>query len=119
MRKNSTKTFLFIGILTLLSGCSTWNENFEGEVVRAYPKASIHQLSKMVDKGIIRESEDDIVLSSGELNPNLKVFKDGNISRGFEDIRRMYLMTYEDSSKNLHAAHFIYLVAKPAEWIVK
>lgn len=118
MLKNSTKPFLFTGILTLLSGCSTWNEEFEGEVVRAYPNASIHQISKMVDKGVIKEIDEDIVLTSSDL-PNLKAFKDGNISRGVEDIRRMYVMTYEDTSNNLHAAHHIYLVVKPAEWKVK
>ena len=117
MRKNSTKIFLFIGISAFLSGCSTWNEEFEGKVVRAYPTASIHQISKMVDKGIIKEPE-EIILSSNE-SAKFKVFKDGNVSRGVEDIRRMYVMTYEDSSKNLHVAHHLYLVVKPAEWSVK
>lgn len=105
-------------LLFLLSGCSSWNEEFEGKVVRAYPKASIHQLSKMADKGIIGEKEIDPVVSS-EMSEELKVFKDGNISRGSEDIKRMYVMTYEDSSKNLHMAHHLYLVVKPAQWVVE
>lgn len=118
MRKNNIRFLFFIGFSLLLSGCSVWNEEFEGPVVRAYPTASIHQISKMVDKGIIKESEEDFVIpSNGELD--FKVFKDGNISRGVEDIRRMYVMTYEDASKNLHAAHYLYLIAKPAEWVVK
>lgn len=107
MRKNC---FEFL-IVTLLSGCSVWNEEFEGEVIRAYPNASIHQISQMVDKGVINEED-----FSGD---GFKVFKDGNISRGVEDVRRMYLMTYEDSSKNLHAAHHIYLIVKSAEWSVE
>lgn len=108
-----------IGILyvLLLSGCSSWNEEFDGEVVRAYPQASIHKISKMTDQGIIKEEEDDLVLS-GDFAAKLRVFKDGNISRGVEDVRRMYMMTYEDASKNLHAAHHLYLVVKPAEWKV-
>jgi len=110
------KTIIF-GSLLLLTSCSTWNEEFEGEVVRAYPKASIHKISRMTDKGIIKEIDDDLVLS-GDISEKLKVFKDGNISRGVEDVRRMYMMTYEDASKNLHAAHFLYLVVRPAEWSV-
>lgn len=118
MRRNSIKIFVFIGNCLFLSGCSVWNEEFEGNVVRAYPKASIHQISKMVDNGVIKENE-DIVLATKENFQTLKVFRDGNVSRGVEDIRRMYIMTYEDSSKNLHISHYIYLVAKPAEWKVK
>jgi len=122
MRKNSIKNFIkqiFFGSLLLLTSCSTWNEEFEGEVVRAYPKASIHKISQMTDKGIIKEVDDDLVLSGdAAVVANLKVFKDGNVSRGMEDVRRMYIMTYEDASKNLHAAHFLYIVVKPAEWKV-
>jgi hypothetical protein len=103
--------------LLLLTSCSTWNEEFEGEVVRAYPQASIHKISKMTDNGLIKELEEDLVLS-GDMAMKLKVFKDGNISRGVEDVRRMYMMTYEDSSKNLHAAHHLYLVVRPAAWVV-
>lgn len=114
--RNSIK---IAGILLIaLTGCSTWDEEFEGEVVRAYPKASIHQISRMTDKGLIKEDDDDWVLT-GEGSNILKVFKDGEISRGVEDIRRMYMMTYEDASKNLHVAHHLYLVVKPAEWKVK
>lgn len=118
MLKNNIKFFFFIGVLSLLSGCSVWNEEFEGKVIRAYPNASIHQISKMVDKGIIKESEEDLLISSSD-RLDFKVFRDGNISRGVEDIRRMYVMTYEDASKNLHVAHHLYLIAKPAEWMVK
>ena len=114
--RNSSK---ILGILLVaLTGCSTWDEEFEGEVVRAYPKASIHQITQMTDKGLIKEEEDDIVIT-GEGSTKLKSFKDGEISRGVEDIRRLYMMTYEDASKNLHTAHHLYLVAKPAEWKVK
>ena len=88
-------------LLIALTGCSTWDEEFEGEVVRAYPKASIHQISRMTDKGLIKEDDDDLVIT-GEGSTKLKSFKDGEISRGVEDIRRMYMMTYEDASKNLH-----------------
>lgn len=105
-------------LLIALTGCSTWDEEFEGEVVRAYPKASIHQISRMTDKGLIKEDDDDLVIT-GEGSTKLKSFKDGEISRGVEDIRRMYMMTYEDASKNLHVAHHLYLIVKPAEWKVK
>ena len=116
-RKIIESNFLLIVCSIMLPSCASWNEEFEGEVVRAYPKASIHKISQMTDKGIIKEIDEDLVLS-GDLAMKLKVFKDGNISRGVEDVRRMYMMTYEDSSKNLHAAHYLYLVVKSAEWKV-
>ena len=104
-------------VTLLLTSCSAWNDEFEGKVVRAHPQASIHKISLMTDKGIIKELDDDLVLS-GDMNARLKVFKDGNISRGVEDVRRMYVMTYEDASKNLHAAHHLYFVVRPAEWVI-
>jgi hypothetical protein len=117
MMRNLEKITWF-GSLLLLTSCASWDEEFEGAVVRAHPNASIHKISKMTDKGIIREIDDDLVLS-GDTATRLKVFKDGNISRGMEDVRRMYIMTYEDASKNIHAAHHLYLIEKPAEWSVK
>lgn len=75
--RSSTK---IAGILLIaLAGCSTWDEEFEGEVVRAYPKASIHQISRMTDKGLIKEDDDDLVIT-GEGSTKLKSFKDGEIS---------------------------------------
>lgn len=118
MRNNTKISGFLMLVFTALTACSTWNEEFEGEVVRAYPTASIHKITQMADKGIIKEIEDDLVLT-GEGSTRFKVFKDGEVSRGVEDIRRMYMMTYEDSSKNLHFAHHLYLVVKPAEWKVK
>lgn len=115
MERNNIKILMFMLFMT---GCASWEEEFEGEVVRAYPKASIHQISRMTDKGIIKEEDEELILSK-DISTRLKVFKDGNISRGVEDVRRMYVMTYEDSSQNLHAAHHLYLVVKPAEWQVK
>ena len=119
MRKHSIncRTISFI-CLFLLTSCSSWNEEFEDKVVRAYPKASIHKISKMVDKGIIKETDDDSFVS-GTFSEKAKTFRDGNISRGAEDVRRLYMLTYEDASKNLHAAHHLYFIAKPAKWNVK
>jgi protein involved in sex pheromone biosynthesis len=105
-------------IIFILSGCSTWNDDFEGEVVRARPHDSIHKISNLVDKGIIKETEDDFVLSESMI-AHTKVFQDGSVSRGVEDVRRMYLMTYEDAGKNLHAAHHTYFVLRPATWVSK
>ena len=124
MQKNNINRFcaeifrnlLFVFIL-LLTSCASWNEEFEDEVLRGYPHASIHKISKMTDEGIIKEVDNDLVLSR-EKRRDLKVFKDGNISRGVEDVRRMYMMSYEDASKNLHIAHYLYLVVEPAQWIV-
>jgi hypothetical protein len=111
------KKVIIYGIMLMLSGCSIWNDDFEEKVVRARPHDSIHKISKLVDKGVIKETDDDFMLSESTI-ANLKVFRDGNISRGVEDVRRMYVMTYEDSGKNLHAAHHSYFVLKPATWCV-
>jgi hypothetical protein len=60
------------------------------------------------------EKDDDIPGSK-----NTKVFKDGRVSRSKEDVRRMYLTTWEDSEGVLHEGHHLYIVAKPSEWTVK
>ena len=75
MRKHSIncRTISFI-CLFLLTSCSSWNEEFEDKVVRAYPKASIHKISKMVDKGIIKETDDDSFVS-GTLVVSTLVFE--------------------------------------------
>ncbi len=105
-------------IFALLTGCSVWDTEFEGDVVRAYPNASIHQISTMMDNGLIQEESDDIVIDSKSVK-KLKVFKDGEVSRGVDDVRRIYMTTYEDSSHNLHFAHHLYFVVRPATWMVK
>lgn len=105
-------------VLICLTGCASWNEEFEDKVIRAYPQASIHKLSRMTDNGMIKDIDDDWVMIT-DAKSQLKIFKDGEVSRGIEDVRRMYMMTYEDSSNNLHFAHHLYLVVKPAEWEVK
>ena len=97
-----------------------WQDEFDEPVPRAMPKASIHKISTLVDKGIIKESNvDDLAIAdSGSGLSNYKVFKDGTVSRGTEDVRRVYLLSYEDSDKTFHAAHHLYVVAKPAQWTV-
>lgn len=105
---------LSVLLLFVLTSCATWNEDFEDKVVRAYPKTSIHKINEMTDKGLLKDIEEDSSVSCR----NVKVFKDGRISRGTEDIKRMHIVTYEDSAKNLHMAHNLYLVVSPAVWIV-
>jgi hypothetical protein len=100
--------------MLLQSGCSVWNDEFDEPVPRAMPKASIHKISTLIDNGIIKEDKDS---ASSQLSMRKTLFTDGNISRGFEDVSRVYLVSYEDSEKNLHAAHYLYVVTKSATWI--
>ena len=43
-------------------------------------------------------------------------FYDGEISRGYEKVQRIYVASYEDENKILHEAHNLYVVVKPAKW---
>jgi hypothetical protein len=81
------------------------------------PKASIHKISTLVDKGVIAEKEEPQVFSNSKNLPNASLFADGKISRGFEDVRRVFLTGYEDAEKTFHAAHHLYVVVRPASWI--
>jgi hypothetical protein len=99
-------------LILLLTGCSVWNDEFDEPLIRAMPKASIHKISTLIDEGVIKEDEK---ISSSSTQPTL--FSDGEVSRGFEDVGRIYLTSYEDSEKALHAAHYIYVVTRPATWI--
>lgn len=115
MKRNSIKSKALVLVAICLAGCSVWSDEFEGEVVRAYPQASIHQISKMMDKGTIQELSGDVIVTSNKM----KVFEDGEVSRGVDDVRRIYMTTYEDSAKNLHMAHHLYFVVRPASWKIK
>jgi hypothetical protein len=101
--------------MLLQSGCSVWNDEFDEPVPRAMPKASIHKISTLIDDGIIKEDKDST--SSQPPSTRKTLFTDGNISRGFEDVSRVYLISYEDSEKILHAAHYLYMVTRSATWI--
>jgi hypothetical protein len=109
------KKVIIYSIILLLSGCSVWNDEFDEPVPRAMPKASIHKISTLIDDGTIKEDEDSTI--SRPQSARRSLFTDGNISRGFENISRVHLTSYEDSEKNLHAAHYLYVVIKSASWI--
>ena len=112
---------ILISSVLLLSGCSVWKDDFETKPVKGMPKASIHELSTMVDKGIIKEDDiqgdvSTIKLNSGKEENSGSFFTDGNVSRGYEEVHRIYLASYEDENKNLHGAHNLYVVVRPAMW---
>ena len=117
MRKFIGSNILIIVCSVTLPSCSVWQDEFDEPVQRAMPKASIHKISTLVDKGVIKESDVDDLAISGLEPSNHKIFKDGTVSRGAEDVRRVYLMPYEDSDKTFHAAHYLYAVVKPAQWM--
>lgn len=109
---------LFVICMLLLSGCSAWKEDFEQKPVRGIPKASIHEISTMIDKGEIKEEDVGSVTTIG-LNSNRAegtFFTDGKVSRGYEKVQRIYVAPYEDENKNLHEAHNLYVVVQPAFW---
>jgi len=120
MKKNVMKKIIIFSVAFLLNGCSVWQDEFDEPVPRAMPKSSIHKISTLVDKGVIKESDVyDLAITGSESGlSNYKVFKDGTVSRGAEDVRRVYLLSYEDSDRTFHAAHYLYAVVKPASWAV-
>lgn len=101
-----------------------WQEDFDTKPVRGMPKASIHEISTMVDHGVIKEDDvqgsvSTIKLDSGKIESGETSFSDGNISRGYEKVQRIYLASYEDENRNLHGSHNLYVVVKPAIWTFK
>ena len=121
MRQKLIYNFILICSLLMLSGCSVWKDDFDEPIVRANPKSSIHEISTLVDKGIIKEednTETTITPGVNTTDSRGSFFSDGNVSRGFEEVRRIYLTSYEDQDKNLHADHHLYVVVKPAVWNV-
>ena len=121
-----TEKIIALGMILLLSGCSVWQDEFDEPVPRAMPKASIHKISTLVDKGIIKESDVEDFTAIGSESSNrvqrhagYRVFKDGSVSRGTEDVRRVYLLAYEDSDKTFHASHYLYAVVQPAQWMTQ
>jgi hypothetical protein len=100
-----------------------WKDDFNEKPVKGMPKASIHEISTMVDKGIIKEEDvgggsvSTIKLNSGKNQEGSQVmFSDGKVSRGFEEVHRVYIASYEDENRNLHGSHHLYIVVGPATW---
>lgn len=116
--KSTIKLVLLLSSLMVLTGCSAWQEDFEQKPVRGMPKASIHEISTKVDRGEIREDDVGDIRTIG-LNSGGNTgtyFSDGRVSRGYEEVHRIYIAEYEDERGNLHGSHNLYIVVKPARW---
>lgn len=112
------KLLLLLSSVIVLTGCSAWQEDFEQKPVRGMPKASIHEISTEVDRGEIREDDEGDIRTIG-LNSGGNTgtyFSDGRVSRGYEEVHRIYIAEYEDERGNLHGSHNLYIVVKPARW---
>lgn len=112
------KLLLLLSSVIILTGCSAWQEDFEQKPVRGMPKASIHEISTKVDRGEIREDDVGDIRTIG-LNSGGNTgtyFSDGRVSRGYEEVHRIYIAEYEDERGNLHGSHNLYIVVKPARW---
>jgi hypothetical protein len=108
--------------LCLLSACSVWEDDFDEPVVRAMPKTSIHKISTLIDQGVISEKEaeplSNKILPAPQAPLQAPLFADGKVSRGFEDVRRVFLLPYEDADKTLRGSRHLYVVVRPASWTV-
>ncbi len=120
LERKSIKRAFLISCVIILTGCSAWQEDFEQKPVRGMPKASIHEISTKVDRGEIREEDTGSVrtigLNSGTLGNTGAYFSDGRVSRGYEEVHRIYITEYEDKNGNLHGGHNLYIVVRPAGW---
>jgi hypothetical protein len=105
----------------MLASCSVWNDEFDEPIPRAMPRASIHKISTLVDKGIIKE-EDEKQNGISFMNisgAHSSRFRDEVVWRGAEEVQSIYLLPYEDSENTFHAAHHLYAVIRPSSWIIK
>jgi hypothetical protein len=111
MKATILKTIL---VLLLLTGCSIWQDEFDEPVRRGLPKAYIHQISTLVDRGIIKEEE---AQEAGLPSLVPVAFSEiGEVHRIPEEIRRVYLTAYEDGEGTLHGVHHLHVVIRPARW---
>lgn len=101
---------IYIAICLALIGCTSgWKDGFEEKPVKAYPYASIKDISDLISNGSICKYGDDV-------HNKLHSHSNGIVHRTKESVCNIYIMPYEDGNNIYHDGHMLYCVSKPSCW---
>lgn len=120
MRKHLTIIFIF-AIVSLLTGCSCLNSNFDCPMKPGIYCESIDQVNARVDAGQFNNC-DKLKTTECEPYPVVNVsFDEGNNTmpiRSKEKIMHIFVAAYVDKDGNFHDENDIYTVVSEPHWIV-
>lgn len=122
------KLFLMITILinlSLLSACSTLNDNFDCPNQAGIYCKSLGEINDMVDRGQIGghrkncKTKLPCTVDCGEFQafPQMTSYSPGDPIRYGETIQRIWFAPYEDTEGNYHQDNLMYSVVKGGHWI--
>lgn len=120
--KKFQKVFLLLPLL-VLTGCAELNSDFDCPLKRkcGLRCQSLAEVNAAIDRGEIGAAEEDFkkrfcvrppVFHAGNVIPSGE-----HVSRQPENIMRVWIAPYEDSSGNFHTSSNVYTVTHPGIWV--
>lgn len=106
----------------MLSGCASMNSDFDCPMKNGVRCQSLDQVNDAVDKGEIGVSHrfteyQPSYIKSSWANYSHRRCAHGSPIRNPDDVMRVWIAPYEDTSGNYHQASDVYTVARPSYWI--
>ncbi len=121
--KKINKILLILIITFAMSGCASMNSDFDCPMKNGVRCQSLDEVNAAVDRGEIGGSGVATECSQPSyMNTSYPLYKDGIASRQSsvrypEDVMRVWIAPYEDTSGNYHQASSVYTVARSGYWI--
>lgn len=113
------KVFLIL-FMVLLSGCAHLNSDFDCPMKPGISCQSLDQVNERINQGEIgnQGSRESNVAKPLLHYSSLQTIKNQNKPlRDRENIMRIWVAPYEDTSGNYHTASEVFSVIKPGEWM--
>ena len=107
----------FLMILFFISGCATMNSSFTCKTPDGVMCHSLDDVNAMVDRGEIGHGAIGGQIALNFTSMKFAVPYAKTPLRDGEEVMRVWVMPYEDSSGNYHETSFLYTVIKPSHWI--
>lgn len=121
--KNRNRILLVIIMTLVMSGCASMNSDFDCPMKDGIRCQSLDEVNAAVDRGEIGSSCGTTDVSRPAYTKTSYVqYKDSVVGRQAsvrspEDVMRVWIAPYEDTSGNYHQASNVYTIARPGYWV--